>query len=371
MRNGYRYSLEPGSRKHQCPACKKRRFVRYVDVETGKYLPIEYGRCDRVLNCTYHLNPYKDGYAKMNWSRENRIDKGQIHLCSHPARESPQFTEYSSISFEILRDSRKDFGQNNLVSWLGTLFPAPIVEELIKMYHIGTSTLWPGSTIFWQIDQSGVIRTGKIMLYNRINGKRVKEPFPHVSFIHKTLNFEDFKLKQCFFGEHLLAIHRNKLACIVESEKTALIASAYMPHYIWLAVGSLNNLNIEKCMVLKGRDILLFPDASKDGNAHQLWNEKAAEINKKIPEAHFFVTDLLEKQATENDRARGFDLADYLIYYSLPPSKMSEQPGHPIVESEFLPKIKSEKSEKSEALEKRLLFPIQPYRNPDYNVPQS
>ncbi len=34
----YRYTLEtyePNIKKHVCPACGKRSFVRYIDVETG------------------------------------------------------------------------------------------------------------------------------------------------------------------------------------------------------------------------------------------------------------------------------------------------------------------------------------------------
>jgi hypothetical protein len=61
------------------------------------------------------------------------------------------------------------------------------------------------------------------------------------------------------FGEHLL-IDKTKPVAIVESEKTAVIASVYLPQFIWVAVGSLTNLNAEKCNVLKGRTVTLFPD---------------------------------------------------------------------------------------------------------------
>jgi hypothetical protein len=66
----HRYSLEKGSKKHHCPDCNKKTFVLYIDTETGDYLPEQYGRCDRESNCSYHLNPYLDGYAKAIWEQE-------------------------------------------------------------------------------------------------------------------------------------------------------------------------------------------------------------------------------------------------------------------------------------------------------------
>ncbi len=93
---------------------------------------------------------------------------------------------------------------------------------------------------------------------------------------------------------------------IVESEKTAIIASAFMPDFIWLATGSLNNLSADKCAVLKGRKVVLFPDL----NAFDKWSAKAKEL------AHitsFLVSDLLERNASDAERRDGLDIADYLL----------------------------------------------------------
>jgi hypothetical protein len=65
------------------------------------------------------------------------------------------------------------------------LFGVEVADQLVSKYFIGTSKHWPGATVFWQIDISGKVRTGKIMLYSPATGKRVKEPFNHISWAHK------------------------------------------------------------------------------------------------------------------------------------------------------------------------------------------
>ena len=58
--------------------------------------------------------------------------------------------------------------------------------------------------------------------------------------------------------------------------------------------GGKDGLNAEKCKVLKGRTVTLFPDL----NGFELWSEKAKEFN-------FSVSDLLERKATPADKGHG------------------------------------------------------------------
>ena len=53
----YRYQLDKSSKKFHCPECGKKRFVKYIDNETGEYTDSHYGRCDRETSCTYNLSP--------------------------------------------------------------------------------------------------------------------------------------------------------------------------------------------------------------------------------------------------------------------------------------------------------------------------
>ena len=55
-------------------------------------------------------------------------------------------------------------------------FGYSIMSAVAKRYAIGTCRYWEGATVFWQIDNDGKIRTGKIMLYDPKTGHRVKNP---------------------------------------------------------------------------------------------------------------------------------------------------------------------------------------------------
>jgi hypothetical protein len=306
MKTG-RYILQPYkgmNTRQRCPGCQHRdkTFSVYIDAETGGQIHPEVGRCNREVNCGYHYTPkefFEDTGSKGSfWSDTRARAKTET---------APIVKPISMIPVEVFKGSLKGYNANNFVQYLTTLFGDEVASGLIGRYFIGSSKHWPGSTVFWQVDTRGKIRTGKIMLYNPDTGKRIKEPFNCITWVHKALKMADFELKQALFGEHLLT-NPAKPVALVESEKTAVIASGYLPQFIWLAVGSLSNLSAERCEALKGRAVVLFPDL----NGFEKWSAKAKELSHI---AAFTVSNLLELKASEKERQQGLDLADYLIRF--------------------------------------------------------
>lgn len=138
-----------------------------------------------------------------------------------------------------------------------------------------------------------------------MTGERVKNPFSHIMWAHKLIDQPDFKLNQCLFGEHLLRGNKNPIM-IVESEKTAIISSIYMPDYIWLATGGINNINKNICSVLKSRTAIFYPDIG----AFEKWSLKIDEFSNL---GNFHVSNFLENNAKKFNLGNGADIADYLV----------------------------------------------------------
>jgi hypothetical protein len=327
----HRYKLEPYkgmNTRYRCPICQQRdkTFSLYIDTERGEHIHPTVGRCNRESNCGHHYTPKQ-------YFQDNNISFYTQPKQYKPRPVSPQPKPVSFIPVEVFKASLnpKAFETNHFVQFLINLFGVEVASQLVSRYFIATSKHWNGATVFWQIDTQGKVRTGKIMLYSPTTGKRVKNLELPVYWVHKALKQPEFELRQCLFGTHLL-IDKTKPVAIVESEKTAVIASVYLPQFIWVAVGSLTNLNAEKCSILKGRTVTLFPDL----NGFDKWSSKAKELSHL---AIFTVSDLLERKATEAEKKQGFDLADYLIKYdykafALPEPEATEPPPavQPMVE---------------------------------------
>lgn len=300
--NNYRYTLEKysgmGSR-YKCPQCGEQHcFVRYIDTQTGEHLSTDTGRCNREVKCGYHKTPAdhlsqnskgksQNFYPTVKRCHVERRETSAKNMQGASSQHSSGLSRRSFLSphndnhlsnYSLLTTAfhatLTDYGANHLVQFLTQRLGVNAVQHLLEQYRIGTHHHWRGSTVFWYVDAQQQVCSGKVMLYNPADGRRVKQPFNHITWMHSLLKMEGFSRRACLFGEHLL---RNTVlpVSIVESEKTALIAAHYLPQSIWLATGGLSALNVAHCkQVLKGRKVTLFPDEG----AYEKWYQLSVHL---------------------------------------------------------------------------------------------
>ena len=185
-------------------------------------------------------------------------------------------------------------------------------------YHLGISK--DGGVVFWLIDDSRIIRNGKIMFYEP-NCHRSKERHPSwvtaelIKSGRLTPNVDNPK---CLFGLHLLnpqasrSLSLSKGIAVVESEKSAVILSELFPDYLWLASGGKTMLNAELFKPLGDRRIILFPDTDETGETYRLWSEIASEATK-LYKSRIHVSNLLELKATAAQKSAKIDMVDFLF----------------------------------------------------------
>lgn len=267
--NKSKFKLERSPKKKgTCPQCKKANVFRYYE-----NLDRAYGICDRANNCGYHNAPGKEA----------------VPVESKEKKEKPVKTIYPNATSikNALAGIASNFHQF-CSSHQHLLIPA---DHLLR-WNIGTINEYT-AYIYRDIDQKFVnivhINYGK-------NGKRNKQRIP---FSLKA--GEGSKYRLCLFGEHLLDADKKKIVCLVESEKTAVIASHFYPQFDWLATGGTHKLTDEKIHVLYGREIYYLDDADKAGRDNSTIKKlKAYKQNFKIISLY-------------PDRTDGYDLADALI----------------------------------------------------------
>lgn len=294
----HRYTLDNSRpvKLFLCPSCEKKQLKRYVDTVSDEYLPAYVGRCNREVNCAYHYTP-----------KQYLEEHGLENEYKPFVQPKPTPIKPTSYMAQDLVEKSMSSSDNHFIDYLNAIFGNSKADELRLKFNIGTSKYWQGASVFWQIDNNDRSRAGKVMLYDPQTGKRIKEPFNHIQWVHSILKLSDFNLVQCLFGLQQLSIESNqKPIAIVESEKTAILMTVVYPEFIWMASGG-KNLSQEIFEPIRSHKITLFPDL----NCFEAWQAKAVEIRKLGGSIQ--VSDILERNATENDRKRGLDLADYFI----------------------------------------------------------
>ena len=306
----YRFQLDKTKprKKFTCPSCGKQRcFTRYIDMKTGEYVGDDFGICDRATHCGYHKRP-----------TSSDINKGTpLFLSSHEINKGLLLStqDYDDcIDPSTVLKYMGGYENNKLFKYLSGVFGFDRTYAAFVKYRVGTIDLygWRGASIFWQIDNEWNVRTGKVMDYDEKTGHRVKGEWSHVTWYHSIENC-DFNLKQCLFGSHLLdGLPEDTEVNIVESEKTAIIATICSPKSLFLSTGGLQNLRSEVMNILGDRKVIAYPDK---GAAFFKWNDK---IKDNLGGMNITVNSYLENKKEVNE---GDDMADYLIIKELSKKK--------------------------------------------------
>lgn len=339
--NCYRYFLEKGSKKQLCPDCKKRTFVPYIDKETSNFLPLPYGRCDRESKCSYHLNPYLDGYAKLIWEQEQKVN-GVNKVSLSKQKYFPAKSQYSPktvyFDFETFKQTLEPdrYKNNTFIQNLfkGVKFPFEVdeVTNVIQLFRLGTvaNGYRAGANTFPFIDINDKVRAIQVKQFNELNHTTGTDFLHSIIEKHYTRNNKELPkwlkgyIKQdkrvtCLFGEHLLNKYPLNPIALVEAPKTAVYGTLYFglpkteKDLIWLAVYNKSSFSFDKLKILKGREVLVFPDLSKNGETFKEWQNKATDFENRLTGVRFIFSDLLERLAPEKDKVKGYDFADYLI----------------------------------------------------------
>jgi hypothetical protein len=306
MTESYKYALETGSRKYHCPGCTKKTLVRYVFTGTKDYAGEEFGRCDRENNCGYHRVPGNDIAQPLNPKIKQKLPAPTLLVPSEDflkkvsTTTAPNFQNFCTSKLGISTDHLKRWGVGG--HWKFTAFILATRKEVVNVKFVaytpegkrdkteGTAGA-PKFTPYYL--GRAYLRSQKIETDNA-----------------RLEDWQDyFKFARCFYGEHLWDADKN--TCIVESEKTAVIAAFFFPQYNWLATGGNNGMTFEQFSLFNGyrNRIWNIVDNDTAGFAKSKtmqWLDKMAEMRDNPEE--ILSVNLLE------GRPAGWDLADAIIF---------------------------------------------------------
>lgn len=234
------------------------RFVPFVLTADGRTMAgPEFGRCDREQSCGYFRYPYKDARVTVQTEPCPELPPALVKLATPLIPVYPMSIFYQAFKWI---DEGKSKADCNFC-------------DVLTRYKCW---LHDDYCVFPQFDGEWM-RTAKAIRYG-LDGHRLKgddgDSLP-VYWLHKAPQYEEYmkshKLKQCFFGQHLLSQYPGHDVWIVEAEKTAVLMAATdeRTDRLWLACGGSQMLKgAIDLSCLDGRDVTLVPD---DG---QFWNWK-------------------------------------------------------------------------------------------------
>ena len=310
------FSVNPNKGLYKCFACGAGGdAIEFL----MKHERLSYGDALHYLAHKYSI-PVDDDYDKERWKNIKPATPKQI---------VEVHKDMLVMERDVVRLTMKATQPNIFIEWLRALpwndEQRKRLEQVIWLYCVGR---WGDRVCFWQIDEQGRPRGGKLMRYG-LNGKRDKDRITgkpgwmhNQEGIRERCDMDHHEYRATLFGMHLLNKFQEASVHIVESEKTALImATAYgnLEKNLWLACGGLEFLKVEalRPMIDSGRRVWVWPD--KDGV--EKWKAKVGHL---INDRFGIYTRFFDKYWTEEDGPKA-DLADINLRMLCHPETIKEQ----------------------------------------------
>lgn len=265
------FALDKSPRKYKCPKCGQKTFTKYLTNDGyGEPISDDCGRCDREVNCGYHFPPRAYFYEHPEERKNYPLTEfAQVHKLAHKLFEP--VANPSVLPKSIVEKSLPDSLESDFCKYLLTVFPREKVAEASQRYFLGCNN--QGRVIYWQVDDCGMVRDGKIVPYGKTGHRIHDDGTHHINWVSSRLGNTEYvpfgwHHNQCFFGQHLLNAtmypsDAAKPVAIVEGEKTAVICSIVYPQVVWLSVGGKENLVSflrNEGDHLRGKTVQVYPD---------------------------------------------------------------------------------------------------------------
>lgn len=208
---------------------------------------------------------------------------------------------------------RMESADSTLCQCLKHLFRPEAVDWVAEEYRLGLFNMYglEGCTVFPCIDVNGRVCNLKVQYYDTDPSS---PRFGHSEkkfcywigkmLVRDRLMREKGRLRSdCLFGEHLLNRYPLAQIALVESPKNALYGALAMPRLLWIATGNKGNLKKEALLPLKGRQVIVIPDA----DALEEWEKVIGGL---ADLANFTISDFCRRHAPDGNQ--NYDIADYI-----------------------------------------------------------
>lgn len=244
----HRFEKSP-KKKGTCPNCQHPHEYRFYEDLDGNRLDEKYGKCERINDCGHFCLPPIPKSIKTKNLVSQTYDNQTI-VCPN-SDWVDKFNKWSD-------NSVSNFHQYCLKSG--------IPEKHLKLHGVATDN--HGKTVFILKSIEGRIVNAKWVTFapdGHREKKKDNEKGGAKSYSMKQPTDGKTKYAMCLYGEDLLDPTKDKIAIIVESEKTKVIASFHYPEFDWISVGSCNGLSDDKIFALFGRNVIWLCDGDDAG----------------------------------------------------------------------------------------------------------